>query len=74
MRNVLGTNGLFGEAAFEGPAQGRIAVRLQQPVQSFDITNPDLGAPMSELGEVGRGGGTEIEQMLPLEVSPRPLA
>ena len=43
MRNVLGTNGLFGEAAFEGPAQGRIAVRLQQPVQPFDITNPDLG-------------------------------
>ena len=29
---------------------------------------------MSELGEVGQAGGTEIEQMLPLEVSPRPLA
>ena len=74
VRDVLGADGLLGEAALEGAAQRRIAVRLQQRVQPLDIANPDLRAPMGELGEIGQGGGAEIEQMLPLQIAPRALA
>jgi hypothetical protein len=57
VRDVLGADGVL-EAAFEGPAKGRITVRLQQTVQPLDIMNPDLWSTMGELGELGQGGGT----------------
>ena len=41
VRDVLGADRLLGEAALEGAAQRRIAVRLQQRVQPLDIVNPD---------------------------------
>ena len=52
VRDVLGADRLLGEAALEGRAQRRIAVRLQQRVQPLDVADPHARAAMRELGEI----------------------
>lgn len=61
VRDVLGADRLFGEAALEGSEEGRIAVALQQVVPPLDIVTPRPRAAMRELGEIGQGGRAEIE-------------
>src|SRR5690606_7678561 len=73
VRDVLGPDCLLGEAALEGATHRGVAVDLQEIVELLDIVNPPLRPPMRELRQVGERGGSEIEQMLPLEISPRAL-
>jgi len=72
MHDVLGTDCLLAEAALEGTAQSRITVRLQERVESLDVVNPDLRAPMRELGEIRQGCRAEIQQVLTLQVASGP--
>ena len=69
MRDVLRADRLLGEAALEGRAQRRIAVRLQQLVQALHFGNPCARPAMGELGQIGERGGAEINQMLTLQVA-----
>src|SRR5213592_2309017 len=73
LRDVLGADRLLCESALEGAAHGRIAVDLQQLVQPLHIVNPDLRSPMGELGDIRQGGRAKIEQMLALQITPRPF-
>ena len=61
VRDVLGADRLLGEPALEGAAERRIAVRLQERVEPLDVVNPDLRAPMRELGEIRQCRRAEIE-------------
>jgi hypothetical protein len=69
MRDVLRPDRLLGEAPFEGGAQRRIAVRLQERVQALDFGNPRAWTSMRQLGEIRERRGAEIKQMLSLQVA-----
>src|SRR2546422_4658153 len=59
---------LFRSPALEGGAQRSLAVQLQELVQPVDVADPDLRAPVRELGEVLERGAPEGEEMLALQV------
>jgi hypothetical protein len=73
MYSVLGADRLLAETTLKGRPQRRIAVRLEERVQSLDVVNPQLRASMRELREIRQGRGTEIEQVLALQIASRPL-
>lgn len=64
----------FGKPAREGGAQRGIPVRLQQVMQPLDVVDPRPLAAVDELREVRQRGRAQIQQMLALEVAPRPRA
>jgi hypothetical protein len=66
VRDVLSADRLLGEPAVKGLAHRRIAMRLQEGMQALDVMNPDLWAPVRELGEIRERRRTEIQQVLPL--------
>ena len=72
VRDVLGADRLLGEPAFEAArrAASPCVCRSRAAARHRESS---LRASMRELGEIRQGGRAEIEQVLPLQIAPRPL-
>src|SRR2546422_4964811 len=57
---------LFRSPALEGGAQRSLAVQLQELVQPVDVADPDLRAPVRELGERSEEHTSELQSRLHL--------
>src|SRR5215471_1750581 len=59
---------------FHSPPQNFGAMALQNLVQSVDILEPCSRPPMHDLGEIANGRFSQLQQLLPLEITLAPFA
>ena len=74
MRHVFRPDCLLDQPALEGRTQRAIPMVLQERVQLLDIVNPGPWPAMRQLGQIRQCGGSEIYQMLALEIPACALA
>jgi hypothetical protein len=72
--DVLGAVGLSGQSALDGLVKSNGSVRLKKIVQLVDVGGPGAGTAMNDLGQIVDGRGSDVEDVLSLEVAPPSFA
>jgi hypothetical protein len=62
------------DAARQGAAHRVIPVRGEQRVKAIDVAQPDLRPPMRELRQIRERLGSQLQQMLALQIALGPFA